>query len=76
MAIDNSNYADATIASIRGIVEIKQTEIDRSLEKTIQVVGVGLAPHNPPHPFYASLLLSILATLFFSIITWRCTQRK
>ncbi|MBW4635706.1 MAG: hypothetical protein KME30_28660 [Iphinoe sp. HA4291-MV1] len=37
-----STLLDQAIASIRGIVEIEQTERDRSLENTIQVVGVGL----------------------------------
>ncbi|MEG4809811.1 hypothetical protein QUA82_18940 [Microcoleus sp. F8-D3] len=30
------------IASIRGIVEIEQTEIDRNLQTTIAVVGAGI----------------------------------
>ncbi|MGQ4647388.1 hypothetical protein [Lyngbya aestuarii] len=33
---------EQAIASIRGIVEIEQAERDRSLEKTIQIIGVGL----------------------------------
>ncbi|WP_414581259.1 hypothetical protein [Scytonema sp. PCC 10023] len=33
---------EQAISSIRGIVEIVQAESDRSLEKTIQIVGVGL----------------------------------
>lgn len=37
-----SALVDKTIASIRGIVEINQAEIDRSLERTIQILGVGL----------------------------------
>ncbi|HBL12278.1 MAG TPA: hypothetical protein DD379_12890 [Cyanobacteria bacterium UBA11162] len=37
-----STLLDQAIASIRGIVEIEQTERDRSLEKTIQIIGVGL----------------------------------
>lgn len=37
-----STLLEQAIASIRGIVEITQTERDRSLENTIQIVGVGL----------------------------------
>ncbi|MEC4814470.1 MAG: hypothetical protein SAK29_14525 [Scytonema sp. PMC 1069.18] len=37
-----STLLEQTISSMRGIVEIEQTERDRSLETTIQVVGVGL----------------------------------
>ncbi len=33
---------DKMIDTIRGIVEIEQAERDRSLEKTIQIIGVGL----------------------------------
>ncbi|NJM70150.1 MAG: hypothetical protein HC862_07925 [Scytonema sp. RU_4_4] len=33
---------EQAISSIRGIVEIEQAERDRSLENTIQIVGVGL----------------------------------
>ncbi|NMG11581.1 hypothetical protein [Brasilonema sp. UFV-L1] len=102
-----SSLLEQALASIRGIVEIEQAERDiqqaerdRSLENTIQIVGVGLgagaivsgvvtqhidkinqplsaiSPNNPPHPFYASLLLSILATLFFSALAWLWTKCK
>ncbi|MDZ8104282.1 MAG: hypothetical protein RM338_01470 [Nostoc sp. DedQUE12a] len=88
------------IDSIRGIVEIEQTERDRSLEHTIQILGIGfggkaiisgvivqhidninqplatISPDNPPHPFYASLFLSVLATLFFIGIGWLITKRQ
>ena len=37
-----SSLLDQGIASIRGIVEIEQAERDRSLEKTIQIIGIGL----------------------------------
>lgn len=37
-----STLLEQAISSIRGIVEIEQAERDRSLENTIQVVGVGL----------------------------------
>lgn len=33
---------DKAITSIRGIVEIEQAERDRSLENTIQIIGIGL----------------------------------
>ncbi|MEA5623069.1 hypothetical protein [Nostoc sp. UHCC 0251] len=82
------------VDTIRGIVETEQTERDRSLENTIQVLGIGfgggaiisgvivqhidkinqpltpISPNNPPHPFYASLLLSIFATLLFIALGW------
>jgi len=37
-----STLLEQATASIRGIVEIEQAERDRSLEKTIQIIGVGL----------------------------------
>jgi hypothetical protein len=82
------------VDTIRGIVETEQTERDRSLNNTIQVLGIGfgggaiissvivqhidkinqpltpISPNNPPHPFYASLLLSIFATLLFIALGW------
>ncbi|MEH1934400.1 MAG: hypothetical protein V7L14_11890 [Nostoc sp.] len=89
------------IDSIRGIVEIEQAERvgvarrrHRSLENTIQVLGIGfgggaiisgvivqdidkinqpltaISPNNPPHPFYASLFLSIVVTLLFIALGW------
>ncbi|KST65256.1 hypothetical protein [Mastigocoleus testarum] len=36
------NLFEQLIESIRGIVEIEQTRRDRSLEKTVQIVGIGL----------------------------------
>ena len=41
--IPSSDLVDKAIASIRGIVEIEQAERDRSLERTVQVIGTGLA---------------------------------
>ena len=88
------------IDSIRGIVEIEQTKRDRSLNNTVQILGIGLgggaiisgvvvqhidkinqplaaiSPNNPPHPFYASLALSIAATLFFTGVGWLIANRK
>jgi len=87
------------VDTIRGIIETQQTEIDRSLERTVQVLGIGfgggaivsdvITNHidkinipptfslkNPPHPFYASLLLSIIATLIFIRIGLLITRRK
>ena len=37
-----STLLEQALAAIRGIVEIEQAEQDRSLEQTIQVLGVGL----------------------------------
>jgi len=88
------------VDTIRGIVETEQAERDRSLEHTIQILGIGfgggaiasgvitthidkinqpipfISPHNPPNPFYASLVLSIVATLFFTALGWWITKRK
>ncbi|MUG97208.1 hypothetical protein F7734_34705 [Scytonema sp. UIC 10036] len=96
----SSTLLEQAISSTRGIVEITQAERDRSLEKTIQVLGVGLGAgaiasgvitqqisyinkplgaislNNPPHPFYASLFLSMVATLFFTCVAWLWTNRK
>lgn len=36
-----SQLLDQAINSIRGIVEIEQTESDRSLEKTVSILGIG-----------------------------------
>lgn len=93
-----SELLGRAVDSIRGIVEIEQAERDRSLENTIQVLGIGfgggaiasgiivqhidkinqpltvISPNNPPHPFYASLLLSVLATFFFIGIGWLITK--
>ncbi len=86
--------------SIRAIVEIEQAERDRSLENTIQILGIGLGggaiisgiiiqyisesnnplaaifPKNPPHPIYASLLFSFIATLLFIGVGWLITKWK
>ncbi|MBD2441661.1 hypothetical protein H6G25_00175 [Dolichospermum sp. FACHB-1091] len=32
---------DQAVNSIRGIVEIEQAKSDRSLERTVQVLGIG-----------------------------------
>lgn len=95
------------VDTIRGIVETQQAERDReqaerdrSLENTIQILGIGLgggaivsgvvtthidkinqplaaiSPDNQPHPFFASLILSILATLFFTALGWCITKRR
>ncbi|MGB3760594.1 MAG: hypothetical protein WBA07_30175 [Rivularia sp. (in: cyanobacteria)] len=95
-----SSLLEQATASIRGIVEIEQTKRDRSLENTINILGIGLgggaiisgvvvqhidkinqplaaiSPNNPPHPFYASLALSIAATLIFTGIGWLIANRK
>ncbi|MEH2423458.1 MAG: hypothetical protein V7K48_21855 [Nostoc sp.] len=82
------------VDTIRGIVEIKQTESDRSLENKIQVLGIGFGggaiasgiftthidkinlPLIPKHPLYASLTLSIIATLIFIALGWLFTKGK
>jgi hypothetical protein len=88
------------VDTIRGIVETQQAENDKSLEKTVQIVGIGfgggaivsgvvtqhidkikipfsnISPDNPPHPFYASLLLSFIATLLFIGFGWLITKRR
>ncbi|MFM6039610.1 MAG: hypothetical protein ACKPEO_06465 [Sphaerospermopsis kisseleviana] len=88
------------IDTIRGIVEIEQTERDRSLETTVQILGIGfgggaivsgvvvqhidkinqpvafISPNSPPHPFYASLFLSVIATILFIAFGWLITKSK
>ncbi|MEM7581070.1 MAG: hypothetical protein AAF316_14735 [Cyanobacteria bacterium P01_A01_bin.80] len=90
------------IQSIRGIVEIEQTKRDRSLEKTLQIWGIGLGGgaifsgvvvqhidkinqpvdwhlslSKPPHPFYASLFLSLFIGIpLFLGIGWLIARRK
>jgi len=88
------------VDTIRGIVETQQADRDRSLEHTVQILGIGfgggaiasdvitthidkinqpipfISPHNPPNPFYASLLLSIVATFFFTALGWWITKLK
>lgn len=88
------------VDTIRGIVETQQAERDRTLETTIQILGIGfgggaivsgvvvqhidkisqplvaISPDNQFHPFYASLLLSILATFFFIGLGWLITKRR
>ncbi|MDZ8189792.1 MAG: hypothetical protein RMX96_33775 [Nostoc sp. ChiSLP02] len=88
------------VDTIRGIVETEQAESDRSLENTIQILGIGfgggaiasgiivqhidkinqpiaaISPKNPPHPFWASLFLSLVATLLFIALGWWITKRR
>ena len=82
------------VDTIRGIVETEQTESDRSLENTIQILGIGFGggaiasgvftthidkinlPLVQKHPLYASLTLSIIATLIFIALGWLITKRK
>ncbi|MEH2220090.1 MAG: hypothetical protein V7K72_23780 [Nostoc sp.] len=82
------------VDTIRGIVEIKQSESDRSLENTIQILGIGFGggaiasgvftthidkinlPLIQKHPLYASLTLSIIATVVFIALGWLITKRK
>ncbi|MBE9051085.1 hypothetical protein IQ243_11780 [Nostocales cyanobacterium LEGE 11386] len=88
------------VDTIRGIVETQQAESDRSLENTIQILGIGfgggaivsgiltqyidenynplaiISPQNPPHPIYATVIFSFLATLFFIGLGWLITKRK
>ncbi|MBE9005235.1 hypothetical protein IQ259_09305 [Fortiea sp. LEGE XX443] len=95
-----SELLSQAIDSIRGIVEIEQAKRDRSLENTIQILGIGfgggaivsgvvvqhidkisqplaaISPDNQPHPFFASLILSIIATLLFTALGWCITKRR
>lgn len=82
------------VDTIRGIVETEQSESDRSLENTIQILGIGFGggaiasgvftthidkinlPLVQKHPLYASLTLSIIATLIFIALGWLITKRK
>ncbi|MCC5626828.1 hypothetical protein LC613_00925 [Nostoc sphaeroides CHAB 2801] len=89
-----SELLGRAVDSIRGIVEIEQAERDRSLESTIQILGIGFGggaiasgvftthidkinlPLIQKHPLYASLTLSIIATLIFIALGWLITKRK
>ncbi|MEH2413083.1 hypothetical protein [Nostoc sp.] len=82
------------VDTIRGIIETEQSESDRSLENTIQILGIGFGggaiasgvftthidkinlPLIQKHPLYASLTLSIIATLVFIALGWLITKRK
>ncbi|MBD2136985.1 hypothetical protein H6F32_05150 [Anabaena sp. FACHB-1237] len=88
------------VDTIRGIVETEQAKSDRSLETTVQVLGIGfgggaiisgvivqhidkinqpipiISPNSPPNPFYASLFLSVIATIVFISFGWLITIRK
>ncbi len=85
------------VDTIRGIVETEQTESDRSLETTVQVLGIGFgggaifsgiitthidkinSPLLPKNYFSASLILSIIATLGWTLLVWLViwiTKRK
>ena len=84
------------VDTIRGIVETEQTESDRSLERTVQILGIGLGggaivsgvivehidkinlpllPIIPKNPFSASLILSIIATLVWTLLIWLIIDR-
>ena len=76
------------VDTIRGIVETQQSESDRSLETTVQVLGIGFgggaifsgiitthidkinSPLLPKNYFSASLILSIIATLGWTLLVW------
>ncbi|MBN3940828.1 hypothetical protein [Nostoc sp. NMS9] len=82
------------VDTIRGIVETEQSERDRSLENTVQILGIGFGggaiasgvfithidkinlPLVQKHPLYASLTLSIIATVVFIALAWLITKRK
>lgn len=91
-----SQLLDQAINSIRGIVEIEQAKSDRSLERTVQILGIGLGggaivsgvivehidkinlpllPIIPKNPFSASLILSIIATLVWTLLIWLIIDR-
>ena len=91
------NIFEQTIGTIRGIVEVKQAERDRSLENTIQILGIAfggggivsgvvtqhiekpLASINlkePIYPLVSSLVLSLVATLFFGFVAWLIFKPK
>ena len=85
------------VDTIRGIVETEQAKSDRSLERTVQVLGIGFgggaifsgiitthidkinSPLLPKNYFSASLILSIIATLGWTLLVWLViwiTKRK
>ena len=46
------------------------------IDKIKQPVDFSLSLNKPLHPFYASLFISIAATLFFTLIGWLISRRK
>ena len=85
------------VDTIRGIVETQQSESDRSLETTVQILGIGFgggaifsgiitthidkinSPLLPKNYVSASLILSIIATLGWTLLVWLViwiTKRK
>ena len=46
------------------------------IDKIKQPVEFSLSLNKPLHPFYASLFISIAATLFFCLIGWLIAKRK
>ncbi|WP_198287588.1 hypothetical protein [Rivularia sp. PCC 7116] len=46
------------------------------IEKINQPVDLNLSFNKPLHPFYASLFISIAATLFFTAVGWLIANRK
>jgi hypothetical protein len=55
-------------AIISGIVTTHIDKINQPL--------AAISPNNPPHPFWASLILSIIATSVFIALGLLITQRK
>ena len=71
--IINAN-AKSTNAIAKSINVIASGIIVQHIDKINQPL-TAISPNNPPHPFYASLLLSVLATFFFIGIGWLITKR-
>ena len=46
------------------------------IDKIKQPVDFSLSLNKPLHPFYASLFISIAATLFFTLIGWLISRQK
>ncbi|MBV6625705.1 MAG: hypothetical protein KI793_22720 [Rivularia sp. (in: Bacteria)] len=63
-------------AIISGVVTQHSGIVVKQIDKIKQPVDLYLLFNKPLHPFYASLFISIAATLFFTLIGWLASRRK
>ena len=63
-------------AIISGVVTQHSGIVVKQIEKIKQPVDLSLLFDKPLYPFYASLFISIAATLFFTLIGWLISRRK
>ncbi|MDY6900924.1 MAG: hypothetical protein SWZ49_23010 [Cyanobacteriota bacterium] len=63
-------------AIISGVVTQHSVIVVQQIEKIKQPVDLSLFFDKPLHPFYASLFISIAATLIFTLIGWLIARKK